>query len=722
MSITAQDLRNAIQEAFDGRNLFALPLERLGIFEQPDSRHRHLYSGRPLDLTSADPLRLEITGRTVLFEDGAAMPVRVRFTEDHDGRVSTVTLETLEMPDEPGDREPPPTVRHPALDEALRALPGLGPYRATRLTAFYDIPRQANTLSYGFVADLTGPTQGCQARATVRCEEESGHPERVTATAHITLPGQGPELAFSFAEFAGWAGADTACLGGSLDAFRVRSVAFGHASHPDAFTFTLSGELALFGVSGTARVEIRSVAASDDTARTISVSGTLSVPVQAGEGPRDLVLGLTYAHGETDTLTISGRFADAPAFDGLDGVACLPFVPSEPRLMAELPEGLADIVRHVSVNGLSACFDLSTMSLAGIGLDIAVKGAWELIPGLLTLEEVDLWFLLGFGKGARRSQGGLTARGLLADGLEAVASATFPDPVIRLTVEAHMLRDRDIGDFGPPRLDGGGVRLREAQAEYAVRDGSYLAAFALESEIHIPDPRPGRGRSPITLTGAELRLSGRSGEPVQVLVAARMDIGSAHAEVSARHDRDRWILDARLTHADFGELGGWLREEFGITPPQALAGLRLDRAELSYELGPERRLSLACDGSVRLFGHEAVFSTTVDLADAEASFDGTLRIDLDSPEGEPHPMELDTRFHKENGAWEIQAAWRDPAGIPLSWLLPDVLDSAILSTNRTRVDSVALTYDAALGSCVLALEAGGFSLVAVDRRATDQTP
>ncbi|WP_372405193.1 hypothetical protein [Streptomyces luteireticuli] len=666
---------------------------------------------------SVDLEGLEITGRAVLFEACAPMPVHIRFTEDPDGSISAVTLAAAY-----DDAGSPPAVRHPALDEALHALPGLGEYRTTRLTVFYDIRRQTNTVSYGIVADLDGPAAGCRARATVRCTEETGSAERVTATADIALPGAGSEPGHGFSEFAGWAGADTARFGGSLDAFAVRSFAFGYSSHPDSFTFTLSGELLLFGVSGTATVEIRSAASDDGTERDISVSGALSVPVRAGGDARNLVLGLTYAHEETDTLTVAGRFADAPAFDGLDGVAQLPFVPSEPKLMAELPDGLADIVRHISVNGLSACFDLSTMSLAGIGLDIAVKGEWTLVPGLLTLEEIDLWFLLGFGKGARRAQGGLTARGRLPGGLEAVASASFPDPVVRLVVEPQVLRDREVGEFGPVRLDGGGVRLREAQAEYTVRDGSFLAAFALESEIHIPDPRPGADRSPVVLTGAELRLSGSPGEPVQALVAARMDIGSAHAEVSARHDRDRWILDARLTHADFGELSGWLHDEFGITAPEALAGLRLDRAELSYEPGPERRISLECDGSMSLFGHEAVFSTAVDLADREASFDGTLRIGIVSPEGEPHPMELRAHFRKGDSTWEIQASWRDPGGIPLTWLLPDALDSGIPSASRMRVDEIALTYDAATGSCVLGLNAGGFSLVAVDQRVRDRNP
>ncbi|MFF4407373.1 hypothetical protein [Streptomyces sp. NPDC001404] len=716
MCITAHDLRASIQEAFDGRIPFVLPLRRLGISEQPDSRHSQLYADRPVGLSSVDLEGLEITGRAALFEACAPTPVRIRFSEDSDGCISAVTLSA------DGDIGPPPTVRHPALDEALHAIPGLGEYRATRLTVSCDISRQINTVSYGIVADLDGPAQGCQVRATVRCVEETGRTEQVSATADITLPGHGTEPGPGFSEFAGWAGADAARFGGSLDAFVVRSLAFGYSSHPDAFTFRMSGELGLFGVSGTATVEIRSVASGAGTERTVSVSGALSVPVQAGEGARNLVLSLAYAHEETDTLTVSGRFADAPAFDGLDGVAHLPFVPSEPKLMAELPEGLADIVRHISVNGLSACFDLSTMSLAAIGLDVAVKGEWELVPGLLALEEIDLWFLLGFGKGARRSQGGLTARGRLPGGLEAIASATFPDPVVRLVVEPDALRDREVGEFGPLRLDGGGVRLREAQAEYAVRDGSFLAAFALESEIHVPDPRPGSDRSPITLTGAELRLSGSKGEPVQALIAARMDIGSAHAEVSARHEQDHWILDARLTHADFGELSGWLHDGFGITAPEALAGLRLDRAELSYEPGPERRLSLACDGSVLLFGHEAVFSTTVDLTDREASFDGTLRIGLVSPAGEPHPMEMRAHFRKGDGAWEIQASWRDPGGIPLAWLLPDVLDSGIPSASRMRIDEVALTYDAATGSCVLGLSAGGFSLVAVDQRVRNQNP
>ncbi|WP_285529884.1 hypothetical protein [Streptomyces lavendulae] len=642
------------------------------------------------------------------------MAVRIRFTEEPDGIVSAATLDADLDTD-------PPTVRHPALDEALHALPDHGPCRVTRLTAAYDVVRQANSVSYGIVTDLTGPAQGCRARATVRCEEEAGHLERITASAEITLPVRGHEAACGFAELAPWTGMDPARLGGSLDAFAVRSLAFGYASDPAAVTFTLTGGLGLFGVSGTATVVIRS-AVADGSERTASVSGSMSVPVQGPAGTRDLVLGLSYAHEGTDTLTVAGHFTDAPAFDDLDGLAHLPFVPSEPELTARLPEGLADVIRHIRLNGLSASFDLSSMSLAAVGLDVAVKGEWELVPGLLTLDEIDLWFLLGSGKGAQRAKGGLTARGRLPGDLEAVASATFPDPVIGLVVEPHVLRDRDVDSFGPIRLDGGGVRLREARAQYVPRDGSFLAAFTLESEVHVPDPRPGSVRPPVALTGAELRLSGTSGEPVQALVSARMDIGSARAEVSARHENDRWSLTARLTHADFAELGDWLHEEFGITAPEALAGLRLDLAELSYAPGPEHALSLVCEGSMHLFGHEAVFSTAIDLADREASFDGALRIDLVSPEGEPHPLELGARIHEGDGVREIRASWHDAGGVPLSWLLPDALDSGVPWTRRTRVDSVTLAYDAAVGSCVLGLGAGAFSLVAVELRTDEKNP
>jgi hypothetical protein len=365
---------------------------------------------------------------------------------------------------------------------------------------------------------------------------------------------------------------------------------------------------------------------------------------------------------------------------------------------------------------MSVCLDLSSMTLTGLGLDIAITGDWAVIPDLLTLEDIGLWFLLSFQGTAPRLHFGLTARGRMPGDLELTASATYPDPVIALSVsEPQSLRGRETSDLGPLRLDGGGVRLRDARAQYTVRDAAFSAGFSLETDLHVPDPRPGRDQLPLALTEVEFRLSGHAGQPIDAQLTATAAMGSARAAITASHEGGHWLLGAQLLHADFGELGDWLHEEFGIRMPEALTTLRLDRAELSYRPGGTRQLDFVCDGRLRLFEHDAVFSATVDLTEGKASFDGTLRLDLTSAEGQPHPMELRAHFGEENGASTLRAAWSDPSGVPVTALLPEELSARMPGAKTLRVNEVSLAYSADTKSRVLGLTAGDFSLVAIDQ-------
>ncbi|WP_162889902.1 hypothetical protein [Streptomyces olivoreticuli] len=146
-------------------------------------------------------------------------------------------------------------------------------------------------------------------------------------------------------------------------------------------------------------------------------------------------------------------------------------------LSTAIPQELAELIGQVSINGLSVCFDLPSMTLASPELEVTATGHWPLIPDLLTLEDVQLWFVLAPHAGSdHRLHGGLTAHGKISADIELTASATFPDPILRLTAHnPESLRYREVTEIGPLHLEDGSVHLRDLRAEYGFRSKEFSA-------------------------------------------------------------------------------------------------------------------------------------------------------------------------------------------------------------------------------------------------------
>ncbi|MET7300671.1 DUF6603 domain-containing protein [Embleya sp. NPDC005575] len=432
----------------------------------------------------------------------------------------------------------------------------------------------------------------------------------------------------------------------------------------------------------------------------------------------------------TGVWRVVGYFADRLTFASLTSLAALPFVDADVLGDVALPDEIQDILSSLYLVSIGGAFDTVTGRFREITLDLRLDTTdWELLPDVLTLDELRLWLHLmtatpapgtaspgPIATQARESGppgGGFSAAPLLRGGLSGHcrldggyvldAAVSFPDAYLTAVVWNPSGGADLIGDS----LEGtglpSGIALRRLAVGCAPGSGVYTLALALDTNWEFA---PG-----LELTGLSLQLTHGSAA-TDVVLTGLVDLDGVPLILQARRGADGWGVAGAAYGIDLGAVDALFETAFGVPLPGSLAGLELTEIHVALNSTPAGSVTLTGTLPMGDAGNRAAFTLDAQVTrdgggTPNVTFSGSLDLVV-ALEDIDYPMRLDMELdHGGTGtAWSARWNASDRA-VPLFALLAavgvdgiDTAEQVWPAALRPELRSLGIVYDSVGGRTV----------------------
>ncbi|MGW9211272.1 DUF6603 domain-containing protein [Embleya sp. NPDC055664] len=486
----------------------------------------------------------------------------------------------------------------------------------------------------------------------------------------------------------------------------------------------LETDLTLLATLGFDRLWITFAAVPDTPGGRVrpDVYPAVSFSLGATDGRRTMRL----VGAESPVVGLSEHFPNGISFERLTDLAALPFLDASLLDRVHVPAEISGGLGALSLMSASVTFDRYRGRLEEVVVTLRLAGEadWAVIPGALRLDRIDplriraardrsgTW-RVDFTLGARCTVAGAYAlHGEVALPAGRLAASLWHPGGGNDLIDAEALAGTGI--------DPGTVRLNYIHISADVTSKAYTLALALDTAWRIADG--------VELTALELRTAVTGVAPAtDVALAGTLDVGGSRIVLEGRRRPDKvWEVTGSAFRVEFAGFAAWFDETFGVPLPQAVSGLVLDRLQVSLDSGLAGEV--VCAGSFPLGDGPdgAMFTLTASVGakppsgPREVRFAADLSVEVDI-DGEMAVLDFAVEFGTGGAGSRFTASWQAAVGtapVSIFALLAalgveemDELRRLLPPALTPSLRSVAITYDGAAGSTMIAAEFGQGTVV-----------